>query len=169
MTSVMLTLIVVNKKNQSSLICNKSHGLWCLMPLSTVFSVVGIQLIHSIQIIFIDHPLSLLLLWLLHCQHFRRRFRVGFGLWYLAPLSTIVSVIGIIHSLQNMFVDPSSPFPPPFLALLIITLSDFRGRLNRDDIFQLFNWFQLFSSEIVFRKLLDRVRKGQKWLFWKGV
>jgi hypothetical protein len=36
----------------------------------------------------------------------------------------------------------------------------------RDDIFHLINWFQ--PLKIVFQKLLDTVRTGQKWPFWKG-
>jgi hypothetical protein len=38
-------------------------------------------------------------------------------------------------------------------------------------VFQLFtgNWLQLFSLKIVFWKLLEMVRTGQKWPFWKGV
>jgi hypothetical protein len=38
----------------------------------------------------------------------------------------------------------------------------------RDDLFQLFNWFQLFSSENKIPKLRDMIWTGQKWRVCKG-
>ena len=37
--------------------------------------------------------------------------------------------------------------------------------IDRVNCFHLFNWFQLFSSELFSQKLQDMARLGQKWTF----
>jgi len=38
----------------------------------------------------------------------------------------------------------------------------------RDDVLQLFNWFQLFSCEQKIPKLQDMIRTSQRWPPWRG-